>query len=47
MDWSIILRLVISILACFVAAGIGSLFTFKAIPEWYASLKKPHFTPPN
>ena len=47
MDWHFILRLVISILACFIAAGIGSLFTFKAIPEWYAGLRKPRYTPPN
>jgi translocator protein len=40
-------RLVVSILASFAAGGIGSLFTFKAIPTWYASLKKPRFTPPN
>ena len=28
-----IIKLVISILACFAAAGIGSLFTFKAIAK--------------
>ena len=42
-----IVKLVISILACFAAGGIGSLFTFKAIPTWYPSLKKPKYTPPN
>ena len=42
-----IIKLVVSILACFAAAGIGSLFTFKAIPTWYAGLKKPLYTPPN
>jgi len=42
-----IIKLVVSILACFAAAGIGSLFTFKAIPTWYAGLKKPPYTPPN
>jgi len=42
-----IIKLVVSILACFAAAGIGSLFTFKAIPSWYAGLKKPPYTPPN
>lgn len=41
------IKLVVSILACFAAAGIGSLFTFKAIPNWYAGLKKPPYTPPN
>ncbi len=47
MDWDGVIKLVISILASFAAAGIGSLFTFKAIPDWYASLKKPPYTPPN
>ena len=47
MDLSSIIKLIVSILASFAAGGIGSLFTFKAIPTWYASLKKPHYTPPN
>lgn len=47
MDLNGIIRLVISILASFAAGGIGSLFTFKAIPTWYAGLKKPPYTPPN
>jgi translocator protein len=42
-----VIKLVECILACFAAAGIGSLFTFKAIPNWYAGLKKPPYTPPN
>lgn len=46
MDLSII-KLIVSILASFAAAGIGTLFTFKAIPTWYAALKKPPYTPPN
>ena len=47
MDLNSVIKLVVSILASFAAAGIGSLFTFKAIPNWYAGLKKPPFTPPN
>ena len=47
MDLNGIIKLVISILASFAAAGIGSLFTFKAIPNWYAGLKKPPYTPTN
>jgi len=47
MDFDAVIRLVISIVASFAAAGIGSLFTFKAIPTWYAGLKKPRYTPPN
>jgi tryptophan-rich sensory protein len=46
MDWHSVLRFIISILASFVAGGIGSIFTFKAIPIWYAGLKKPACTPP-
>jgi benzodiazapine receptor len=47
MDLDSIIRLLISILACFIAAAIGSLFTFKAVQRWYPGLKKPRFTPPN
>jgi tryptophan-rich sensory protein len=47
MDLNGVIKLVVSILASFAAAGIGSLFTFKAIPNWYAGLKKPSYTPPN
>jgi translocator protein len=47
MSSSDIIKLVVSLGACFAAGGIGSLFTFKAIPTWYKSLKKPKFTPPN
>jgi benzodiazapine receptor len=47
MDSSSIIKLIVGILASFAAGGIGSLFTFKVIPTWYASLKKPRYTPPN
>ena len=36
-----------SILLCQAAGLIGSVFTTPAIPTWYASLKKPFFTPPS
>lgn len=42
-----IVKLVISILACLAAGGIGSIFTFKSIPTWYPGLKKPRYTPPD
>lgn len=32
---------------CQLAGLIGSLFTFSAIPTWYAYLIKPTFSPPN
>jgi benzodiazapine receptor len=47
MDFTTILRLVISVVSCLAAGGIGSIFTFKAIPTWYPGLKKPRYTPPN
>lgn len=41
------MKLAISLLICFSAAFIGSLFTFPSISTWYESLNKPFFTPPN
>jgi translocator protein len=40
-------RLVASIAACEAAGALGSVFTLSAITNWYASLQKPWFTPPN
>jgi tryptophan-rich sensory protein len=41
------LKLVVSILICFLAGGIGTVFTSSAIPTWYVYLNKPFFSPPN
>ncbi|MDH4217973.1 MAG: tryptophan-rich sensory protein [Candidatus Aminicenantes bacterium] len=41
------LKLIVSLIICQLAGFVGSLFTTPAIPEWYASLQKPSFTPPN
>ena len=41
------LKLAVSVVVCFVAGFIGSIFTTPAIPTWYAQLNKPPFTPPN
>lgn len=41
------LKLVISIIITEGAGGIGSVFTYDAIPTWYASLTKTAITPPN
>lgn len=35
------------IILCQMAGLIGSIFTFEAIPGWYAGLVKPDFSPPN
>jgi len=40
-------KIIASILICFLPALIGSVFTYPAIPNWYASLNKPFFSPPN
>ena len=40
-------KLIVSIIACEAAGGIGSVFTVSSIPTWYAALEKPPFTPPN
>jgi benzodiazapine receptor len=47
MGWTDIIKLIVSIVACEGAGGIGAIFTTKAIPTWYAGLKKPTLTPPN
>lgn len=36
-----------SIVVAELAGGIGALFTTRAIPDWYAGLRKPRFNPPN
>lgn len=40
-------RLAIAIFICQLAGILGGIFTFEAIPNWYASLNKPFFSPPN
>lgn len=42
-----IIPLISSIGVCFLAAGVGSIFTTPAIDNWYLSLNKPFFNPPN
>jgi len=42
-----IVGLLLSIFVCQLAGLLGSVFTTPAIPTWYASLKKPFFTPPS
>jgi translocator protein len=47
MDLMTFFKLAISIISCLAAGGIGTIFTFRAIPTWYRGLKKPRYTPPN
>ena len=42
-----ILKLLVCLILCQLAGFIGALFTTPAIPTWYATLRKPFFTPPN
>ena len=39
--------LVAAIVICFAAAGLGGLVTTPQIPNWYADLGKPTWTPPD
>lgn len=40
-------KLVITIIVSQLAGVIGSVFTVSSIPNWYAVLQKPSFSPPN
>ncbi len=42
-----VLRLFISLAACFSAGFIGSIFTGDSVRSWYTLLLKPSFTPPS
>ena len=42
-----IYKLVISIGVSLLAGVVGSIFTVSAIQNWYATLQKPAFSPPN
>lgn len=40
-------RLIICLVLPQIAGLLGGLFTSSAIPNWYAALEKPSFSPPN
>ncbi len=42
-----IVKLVVALVVCYIAAFIGSLFTTSSIDTWYSTIQKPAFTPPN
>ncbi len=44
---SSVIRFIVAIVVCEAAGAVGSVFTISAIPNWYAALQKPWFTPPN
>ena len=41
------LALVVLLILCFAVAGVGGLATAPSIPNWYAALAKPSWTPPS
>lgn len=43
-DW---LKLAAAIVVCELVGIVGGIFTFSAIPGWYAGLQKPSFNPPS
>jgi translocator protein len=47
MKKSDIIKLVISILIPLALGAIAGRFTAQAVPDWYASLNRPSFNPPN
>jgi translocator protein len=46
MTWRDALRVFLCIGLCLIVGALGSLATRGALPEWYAELAKPSFTPP-
>ena len=40
-------KLIISLVVCQLAGGIGSIFTARSVTTWYLALKKPSFNPPS
>lgn len=41
------LKFIISVVGCELVGLLGTPFTISAIPNWYATLTKPFFAPPN
>ena len=47
MKTNIIIKLLISLIVPLSIGAIAGIFTAQAIPDWYASLNRPSFNPPN
>jgi benzodiazapine receptor len=47
MKLNLMIKLIICLALTFSAALVGSLFTRGAVTDWYATLNRPYFTPPN
>ncbi len=42
-----IIKLIFSVAVCFLASGVGAIFTSSSIDSWYSRINKPSFNPPN
>jgi translocator protein len=42
-----VIKLIISIALPLLVGAVAGMFTAKAVPEWYAGLNRPAFSPPN
>lgn len=47
MNRTLILKFVISLLLPLSLGAVAGIFTAQAVPEWYATLNQPSFSPPN
>src|SRR4030042_6333023 len=47
MKLAIVIKFIVCLALTFSVAFVGSIFTRDAVPDWYAALNKPSFTPPN
>jgi tryptophan-rich sensory protein len=47
MELNTVFKLVAAIVISELAGVLGSVFTIRAIPDWYATLKKPKLNPPD
>jgi benzodiazapine receptor len=47
MKLTIVIKLIICLALTFSAAFVGSIFTHDAVTNWYTTLNKPSFTPPD
>ncbi|OGY42504.1 MAG: TspO protein, partial [Candidatus Buchananbacteria bacterium RBG_13_36_9] len=41
-----LIKLIVSLLICQLAGGLGSIFTSQSVNSWYLTLNKPAITPP-
>ena len=44
---SLFIKLIISLAIPLALGSVAGMFTAQAVPEWFASLNKPEFNPPN